>query len=86
MSHQIIDRISTSNFSDGLPLEATVAATVDHPAVVKTLAQEIEVIPTEGKLGQQAQSTVCAWIVTEFCDKGTLAVRAPTSVLLLQNI
>eukprot|EP00884_Botryococcus_braunii_P014358 jgi/Botrbrau1/22923/Bobra.0030s0002.2 len=72
---KIIERLSTSHFMDGLPLEATVAAKVDHPGIVKTLAHEIEVVTPSSSRGKKgtSQSTVVAWLITEFCDKGTLA-------------
>jgi hypothetical protein len=84
---QIIEKQSTSHFIDGLPGEATIAAKVDHPGVLKTLAHEIEVVePAPGQRRGKEHSSVVAWLITEFCDMGTLSVSPSPRFRVLNQL
>lgn len=54
--------------------EATITSGIKHPAVVQTLAHAVYA-DDEGMEGASAVGGHTAWIMMEYCDRGTLGVR-----------
>lgn len=71
---QVIDSLQSVRWSDGLPLEALLPSSIEHPDIVRTYAQKI--VPAEGQEEHQ-EGVSHVWLLMEFCDLGDLGVRLP---------
>jgi serine/threonine protein kinase len=63
-----------SDVVDAALREATITDRVKHPAIVQTLEHAV-FADDDGIEGENPRASHMAWLVMEFCDRGTLGVR-----------
>ncbi len=77
----MLPELRGENFEGGVLREAQLGAQVAHPHIVTTLAHSLaSSVPSANSLGEEGgaltvpSADVAAWIILEYCDRGTLLV------------
>lgn len=76
MASQIMTDLLEADVANGAVREATITAGIKHPAIVQTLAHAV-CADDEGMEGSNPVGGYTAWIMMEYCDRGTLGVCTP---------
>ena len=76
---KVVLEMDSSLMEDSVPLECLTMESISHPNIVKLY---------EWKLATNFSGQQRLWLVTVFCDGGSLSVSAPTilSCLVLENV